>query len=143
MKVAVGSDHAGFTLKQKVKEYLTSKGHEVIDFGTDSEERFDYPDAAHPAATSIQKGEVDRGVLVCGSGVGMAIAANRHRGVRAVDAVTEEMAKLSREHNYANVLALGQRLLSWEEAQKIIDTFFATEFEGGRHEQRVQKIDQV
>ena len=143
MKVAIGSDHAGFALKEKVKAYLASKGYEVIDYGTDSEERYDYPDAAHPAASSIQKGDAERGVLVCGSGIGMAIAANRHSGVRAVDAVTEEMAKLSREHNNANVLALGQRLLSWEEAQKIIDTFFATAFEGGRHELRVQKIDEV
>lgn len=143
MKVAIGSDHAGFALKEKVKAYLGAKGYDVIDFGANSEERFDYPDAAHPAAAALQKGEADRGVLVCGSGIGMAMTANRHTGVRAVEAVTKEMAKLSREHNNANVLALGQRLVSWEEAQKIIDTFFATEFEGGRHEQRVQKIDQV
>lgn len=143
MKVAIGSDHAGFDLKEKVKAYLSAKGYDIIDFGTNSEERFDYPDAAHPAAAAIQHGEAERGVLVCGSGIGMAMTANRHTGVRAVEAVTEEMAKLSREHNNANMLALGQRLVSWEEAQKIIDTFFSTEFEGGRHEQRVKKIDEV
>jgi ribose 5-phosphate isomerase B len=115
----------------------------VIDHGAYSNERSDYPDAAHKVASSVQHHEAERGVLVCGSGIGMAMTANRHTGVRAVEAVTEEMAKLSRQHNNANVLALGERLITWEEAMKILDTFFATEFEGGRHEQRVAKIDQV
>ncbi|HET6512520.1 MAG TPA: ribose 5-phosphate isomerase B, partial [Candidatus Kapabacteria bacterium] len=106
-----------------------------------SEDRTDYPDFAHIASNGILNGEAERGVFVCGSGIGISIAANRHKGIRAVDAVTEEMAKLSRQHNNANVLALGERLVSWEEAKKIIDAFFATEFEGGRHTDRVQKID--
>jgi ribose 5-phosphate isomerase B len=143
MKVAIASDHAGFAYKEKVKDYLASKGYEVIDYGAYSDERTDYPDTAHKAASGIQHGEADRGVLVCGSGIGMAMTANRHSGIRAVEAVTDEMAKLSRQHNNANVLALGQRLVSWEEAEKIIDTFFATAFEGGRHEQRVAKIENV
>ena len=141
MKIAVASDHAGFKYKQLAKEYLQGKGHEVIDYGTHSEDRTDYPDFAHVASNGILNGEAERGVFVCGSGIGISIAANRHKGIRAVDAVTEEMAMLSRQHNNANVLALGERLVSWEEAKKIIDVFFATEFEGGRHTDRVQKID--
>jgi len=143
MKVAVASDHAGFDYKEKVKHYLASKGYEVVDYGAYSDERSDYPDAAHKAASGIEHGEADRGVLVCGSGIGMAMTANRHTGIRAVEAVTDEMAKLSRQHNDANVLALGQRLVSWQEAEKIIDMFFATDFEGGRHQARVEKIDKV
>ncbi len=141
MKVALGSDHAGFAYKEKAKAYLESKGYETIDFGTYSTERSDYPDFGHKAAEAVASGQAERGLLVCGSGIGISIAANRHKGVRAVDAVTTEMAKLAREHNDANVLALGERLISWEEAMKIIDTFFATDFEGGRHSDRVKKID--
>jgi ribose 5-phosphate isomerase B len=142
MKVAIASDHAGFSYKEKAKEYLKKKGFEIVDYGTDSTERSDYPDFAHKAAEGMLRGEAERGVFVCGSGIGISIVANRHKGIRAVDAVTEEMAKLAREHNDANVLALGERLITWEEAEKIIDTFFATGFEGGRHELRVKKIDQ-
>jgi ribose 5-phosphate isomerase B len=141
MKVAVASDHAGFKYKELVKQYLAEKGHEPVDYGTHSEERADYPDFAHKASEGILRGDAERGVFVCGSGIGISIAANRHKGIRAVDAVTEEMAKLSREHNNANVLALGERLVDWDTAKKIIDTFFATEFEGGRHTDRVSKID--
>jgi ribose 5-phosphate isomerase B len=141
MKVAIASDHAGFSYKEKVKEYLRAKGFQVVDYGTDSTERSDYPDFAHKAAEGMLRGEAERGVFVCGSGIGISIAANRHKGIRAVDAVTTEMAKLAREHNDANVLALGERLITWEEAEKIIDTFFSTGFEGGRHEERVKKID--
>jgi ribose 5-phosphate isomerase B len=143
MKVAVASDHAGFAYKEKVKDYLASKGYEVVDYGAYTDERSDYPDAAHKAASGIQHGEADRGVFVCGSGIGMAMTANRHTGIRAVEAVTNEMAKLSRQHNNANVLSLGERLVSWEDAEKIIDTFFTTDFEGGRHVQRIEKIDNV
>ncbi len=141
MKVAVAADHAGFEYKEKAKEYLKSKGYEVIDFGTNSTDRVDYPDFGHAAAEAIANGEAERGVFVCGSGIGIAIVANRHRGIRAVDATSEEMAKLSREHNDANVLAFGERLISWDEAKKIIDVFFGTPFEGGRHIGRVEKID--
>lgn len=141
MKVALAADHAGFDYKEKAKEYLKGKGYEVVDFGTNSSERVDYSDFAHKAAESIASGDTERGVFVCGSGIGISITANRHKGVRAVNAVTEEMAKLSREHNDANVLALGERLISWELTKKIIDVFFATLFEGGRHTERVAKID--
>ncbi len=142
MKVALASDHAGFLYKERVKAYLTSKGYEIIDYGTNSLERADYPDFAHKAAEGMLRGEAERGVFVCGSGIGISIAANRHKGIRAVDAVTTEMAKLGREHNDINVLALGERLITWEEAEKIIDTFFSTDFEGGRHTDRVKKIDE-
>lgn len=141
MKVAVAADHAGFEYKEKAKEYLKSQGYEVVDFGTNSTDRVDYPDFGHKAAEAIANGEAERGVFVCGSGIGIAIVANRHKGVRAVDATSEEMAKLSREHNDANVLAFGERLISWEEAKKIIDVFFATPFAGGRHTGRIEKID--
>ena len=133
MKVALASDHAGFSFKERVKAYLAGKGIETVDYGAYTDERSDYPDFAHKAAEGMLRGEADRGVFVCGSGIGISIAANRHKGIRAVDAVTTEMAKLSREHNDANVLALGERLVRWEDAEQIIDTFFATAFEGGRH----------
>ena len=141
MKIAVASDHAGFAYKEKAKHYLESKGYDVIDFGAYNSDRSDYPDFGHTAAAAIAEGKADRGVFVCGSGIGISITANRHKGVRAVDAVTVEMATLSRQHNDANVLALGERLVSWDDAEKIIDAFFATAFEGGRHEDRVKKID--
>lgn len=141
MKVALASDHAGYTYKEKAKAYLLSKGFEVVDYGAFNSDRSDYPDFAHKASEAILRGEAERGVFVCGSGIGISIAANRHKGIRAVDAVTEEMAKISRQHNDTNVLALGQRLITWEEAEKIIDAFFTTEFEGGRHADRVKKID--
>ena len=143
MRVALAADHAGFDYKQKAKEYLISKGYEILDFGTFSEERVDYPDFGHKAAEAIGIGEAERGVFVCGSGIGISITANRHRGVRAVDAVTEQMAVLAREHNDANVLALGERLISWDLATKIMDAFFSTPFAGGRHAERVAKIDNV
>jgi ribose 5-phosphate isomerase B len=141
MNVAIASDHAGFEYKEKVKAYLESKGFTVQDFGAYSTERSDYPDFGHKAAEAVSEHKADRGVFVCGSGIGISIVANRHKGVRAVDAVTIEMAELARQHNDANVLALGERLIAWEEAEKIIDAFFATPFEGGRHEMRVKKID--
>ena len=142
MKVVLAADHAGFKYKEAAKAYLAEKGYEIEDVGPFSEDRVDYPDFAHKAAGLIERGEADRGLFVCGSGIGISIAANRHRGVRAVDAVTEEMARLSREHNDANVLALGERLITWDEAKKIIDAFFTTPFGGGRHAERVAKIDQ-
>lgn len=141
MKVALASDHAGYSYKEKAKAYLLSKGFEVVDYGAPNTERSDYPDFAHKASEGILRGEAERGIFVCGSGIGISIAANRHKGIRAVDAVTEEMATLSRQHNDTNVLALGERLITWEEAEKIIDAFFAAEFEGGRHADRVKKID--
>lgn len=142
MKIAVASDHAGFNYKEKVKEYLRAKGHEVQDFGAISDERSDYPDFAHRAAKALVAGQVERGVFVCGSGIGISITANRYKGVRAVNAVTPEMAMLARQHNNANVLALGERLVTWDVARSIVDAFLDTEFEGGRHSERVAKIDE-
>jgi ribose 5-phosphate isomerase B len=141
MKVAVASDHAGFDYKERAKTYLKSKGFEVVDYGAHNAGRSDYPDFGHAAAEGMLRGEAEMGVFVCGSGVGIAIVANRHKGIRAVDATMIEMASLARQHNDANVLALGQRFVAWEEAEKIIDAFFATPFEGGRHLARVEKIE--
>jgi ribose 5-phosphate isomerase B len=142
MKIAVASDHAGFDYKERAKAYLAAKGHEIVDYGAMNAERSDYPDFGHKGAAGIARGEAEIGVFVCGSGIGIAITANRHKGIRAVNAITEEMARLARQHNDANVLALGERLVAWEEAETIIDVFLATPFEGGRHEARVKKIDQ-
>jgi len=141
MKVAIGSDHAGFQLKEILKSYLQKKGFEVKDFGAYSEERADYPDFAHPVAKAVETKEMERGVLICGSGNGVNITANRHHGVRSALCWNEEIATLARQHNDANVIALPARYISVEEAKKCIDTFFSTPFEGGRHTERVQKIE--
>jgi ribose 5-phosphate isomerase B len=138
--IALASDHAGFAYKEKTRALLTEMHLPFHDFGTRSNESTDYPDYAHLAAVSISNGECDRGILVCGSGIGMSIVANKHKGVRAAACETVEASELSRKHNDANVLCLGERLVTWDEAQSIIRTFLKTEFEGGRHERRVLKI---
>lgn len=140
MKLAVGADHAGFLMKESVAGYLRTLGHEIIDFGTHSADRADYPDYAHPLARAVESGDVDLGILVCGSGNGVCITANRHAGVRAVLAWLPEVAALGRQHNNANVLCLPARYLSDAEAFTIVDQFLSASFEGGRHAQRVQKI---
>lgn len=140
MKLAVGADHAGFLMKESVAAYLRTQGHEIIDFGTHSTDRADYPDYAHPLAHAVESGEVDLGILVCGSGNGVCITANRHAGVRAVLAWLPEVAALGRQHNDANVLCLPARYVSDAEAFAIVDQFLSASFEGGRHAQRVQKI---
>ena len=140
MKISVASDHAGFELKEAVKEHLTSAGHDVVDFGTDSAESTDYPDYATPAALAVASGQVERGVLVCGSGQGMVMTANKVRGVRASLAWREDVARLSRQHNDANVLALPARFVDAETALKIVDAWLDAEFEGGRHTTRVEKM---
>ena len=142
MKVAIGSDHAGFHLKETIKAYLQKKGFEVKDFGTYSEERADYPDFAHPVAKAVETHEVERGVVICGSGNGVNMTANRHHGVRSALCWNEEIAKLARQHNDANVIALPARFIDGKEAEKCIDAFFSTPFEGGRHTERVNKIDE-
>jgi ribose 5-phosphate isomerase B len=139
-KIAIGSDHAGFILKEKIKAYLNEKGYEVKDFGCYSEERADYPDFAHPVAESVEKKENDLGVLMCGSGNGINMSANKHRSIRAALCWNEEIASLARLHNDANILSLPSRFISEEEAKKCVDTFLTTEFEGGRHSERVKKI---
>jgi ribose 5-phosphate isomerase B len=141
VRIALGADHAGFELKQRLAELLASEGHSVADLGTHSLESTDYPDWAGRVAEAVAAGAVDRGVLVCGSGVGMAIAANRRRGVRAVPASDLYTARLARAHNDANVLALGARIVAPALAEEILAVFLATPFDGGRHERRVAKLD--
>lgn len=143
MKIAVGSDHAGFALKTLLADALRARGHEIKDFGTDSDESVDYPDFAEPPAREVAVGDADRAVIVCGSGVGVAIVANKVAGVRAVNAHDPMEAQLSRQHNDANVLALSGRRLRPEDAMAIAETFLDTDFEGGRHSLRVQKIADV
>jgi ribose 5-phosphate isomerase B len=138
--IALASDHAGFSYKEKIKTILNEMQLPFTDFGTHSNESTDYPDYAHAASVAISKGECDRGILVCGTGIGMSIVANKHAGVRAAACETIEAAELSRKHNDANVLCLGERLTTWDEAQSIVKVFLQTEFEGGRHERRVAKI---
>lgn len=141
VRIVLGSDHAGFNLKQALLRELRAMGRDVNDIGAHSNLSVDYPDYAHTAANKVASGEAERGILVCGSGQGMAIAANRHKGVRAALAWDEESARLAREHNDANVLALPARRLSEEDALKVVAAFLETEFAGGRHAPRVNKID--
>ncbi|MFN7942482.1 MAG: ribose 5-phosphate isomerase B [Thermoanaerobaculia bacterium] len=143
MRVALGADHAGFELKQRLARVLTEAGHEVVDLGTDSAASVDYPDFAAAVAHAVAGGRAERGVLVCGTGVGMAIGANRVPGVRAVAADGLYVARLARAHNDANVLALGARVVAPEHAEAILAAFFSTPFEGGRHQRRVAKLDGV
>lgn len=140
-KIAIGSDHAGFELKQEIILYLKDHKHTVLDKGTFSEARADYPDYAHAVAHSVLNKEAELGILMCGSGNGIAIAANRHKGIRAAIAWQPELASLARQHNAANVLVLPARFISKEEAFKCVDAFLSAEFEGGRHQQRIEKIE--
>lgn len=138
--IAIGADHAGFALKEKLKQWLEKNGHRTRDFGTYSEESVDYPDFAHPVAEAVEKKEFDLGLLVCGSGNGVAMAANKHEGIRAAICWNEELAALAREHNDANILCLPGRFVKPEEAERILDRFLHSSFEGGRHARRVGKI---
>src|ERR1700754_3300096 len=140
-KILIASDHAGFELKQKLATALKDMGFDVQDLGTNSEASTDYADYAHPLAEQVEHGDVKRGVLMCGTGLGMSYAANRHPNVRAAVAWTPEIAKLAREHNDANVLVLPARFVSDEEATEILDTWLDTPFEGGRHARRIEKVE--
>jgi ribose 5-phosphate isomerase B len=140
MRLSVASDHAGYELKEAVKKHLSLAGHDVVDFGTDSAESTDYPDYARPAARAVANGDVEKGVLVCGTGQGMVMTANKVRGVRAALAWTPEVARLSRQHNDANVLALPARFVSIEQGLEIVDAWLDSDFEGGRHVPRVEKM---
>ncbi len=142
-KIAIGSDHAGFEAKEKAKVEIAALGIEVEDKGTDSLESDDYPDFAAAVARSVANEEVDRGVLLCGSGNGVCIAANKIAGIRAAVSWDEETARLARQHNDANVLCVGARFIDSDLAARIIRAFMETEFEGGRHERRVEKIRQL
>jgi len=139
--IIVGSDHAGFDLKERVKEWLEEKGFAVEDAGTRSPEQVDYPDFAHKVAEAVASGRRARGVVICGTGIGVSIAANRHAGVRAAVVWNEDTARLSREHNDANVLALGGRTTDPDLAERILDVWLKTPFAGGRHARRVAKIE--
>lgn len=141
MKIAIGSDHAGFDYKEKIRHYLAGKGHQVEDFGTYSDAACDYPTFIRPVAEAVARGEFDRGIVLGGSGNGEAIAANRVRGIRCSLCWDLRSARLARQHNNANVLSLGQRMMAVEEALEIIDLWLGTPFEGGRHQQRIDMID--
>ncbi len=140
MRVAIASDHAGFEQKQILRDYMDGNGIEVIDLGPDTDDRVDYPDYAEMVARAIAHGDADRGVLVCGTGIGMAIAANKIDGIRAANVVSPEFAALAREHNDANIVSVSGRFVDAEKNARIIDAFLSTEFAGGRHAGRVDKI---
>src|SRR5437773_6441839 len=141
MKIALGSDHAGFRYKEKIKELLASLGHEVVDFGTSSEDPVDYPKFIRPAAEAVARGECDRGIVLGGSGNGEAMVANKVRGIRCALCWNEESARLSRQHNDANVLSIGERLIPEELALKIVRIWLETGFDGGRHVRRVAMLN--
>ena len=143
MKVAIAADHAGFALKEKLRARLAAEGHEVRDFGPASDESCDYPDFAQPVASQVSEGRSDRGILVCSTGIGMAMAANKVAGVRAAPASSEDAVRLTREHNDANVLTLGARYLDEDRALSMVRLFLDTEFAGGRHARRVAKIGRL
>ncbi len=142
MRIALASDHAGYAYKTRVAEDLQHRGHHVVDFGTGSEEPVDYPDFVRPAALAVARGECERGIVFGGSGNGEAMAANRVRGVRCALAWSEESAKLARAHNDANMLSIGQRLLTEQQVDAIVGVWLTTDFEGGRHVARIEKLDE-
>ena len=141
MRVAIGSDHAGFLYKHQLIALLKSLGHEVHDFGTDSEESVDYPDFIRPVAEAVAKGEFERGIVLGGSGNGEQIVANKVRGIRCALCWDVTTARLAREHNDANMISIGQRVVGAEEAQDMVRVFLSTAFEGGRHARRIAKIE--
>ena len=142
-KIAIGSDHAGYDLKEILKKDLLLRGYEVKDFGTYSEQSMDYPETAHPLAFSVDQGEFEKGILICGSGNGMAMVANKYRGIRAAICWNDEITRLARQHNDANILALPARFISSGQALEFTRIFLSTDFEGGRHERRVEKISGI
>lgn len=141
MRIALASDHAGYRYKTLLADHLAAAGHEIVDFGTHSEDAVDYPDFIRPAAEAVAGGQCERGIVLGGSGNGEAMAANRVRGVRCALCWSEESARLARAHNDANMLSLGQRLLAEQQVLAIVTVWLATEFEGGRHIRRIQKLD--
>ncbi len=140
MKIAIGSDHRGFAAKEKIKAMLAQKGHEIHDFGTQAPNSCDYPDSAYPTCKSVTDGQSELGILLCGSGIGMSIAANKVRGIRAALCHDELTAEMSRRHNNANVLCLPADLIGEELTRRIVEIWLSTPFEGGRHDRRVRKI---
>ncbi len=140
MKISMGADHAGYPLKEHIKEYLTQKGHEVVDFGTHSTESCDYADFGVPAAQALARGEVDRAILVCSTGIGISMGANKVKGVRCALCSEPLSAELTRRHNDANCLAMGGNMIGPGMAEQIVDVFLSTPFDGGRHQRRVDKV---
>lgn len=138
--IGLACDHAGYEMKEFVKSMLVSRGYECIDFGTNSTESVDYPDFAHPLALAVERGECYPGIAICGSGNGINMTLNKHQGIRSALCWTDELASLARAHNDANVLVMPGRFIPMEMAEKIVDAFLATPFEGGRHNRRVEKI---
>ncbi|NQY80421.1 MAG: ribose 5-phosphate isomerase B [Candidatus Caenarcaniphilales bacterium] len=139
MKIFIASDHAGYELKEFLK--LAFEGQDIVDLGCESNDSVNYPDFAHKISQEVLKDTTYKGILICGSGIGMSITANRYKGIRAALCSNKELAKLSRQHNNANILVLGARFIEQEQAKNIVDTWLQTEFEGGRHEKRVELID--
>ena len=142
MKIAIASDHAGFRYKTLLSQHLAQLGHSVVDFGTSSSDPVDYPDFVHPAAQAVASGQCERGIVLGGSGNGEAMSANRHRGVRCALCYNEETARLARVHNDANMISLGERMISEALARRIVDIWLSTDFEGGRHVRRIEKLDE-
>lgn len=140
LKIAIGADHAGFELKTKVKTWLEPQVSILKDLGTDSEESVDYPDFAHAVAGEVEKGNYELGILICGSGIGVDMTANKHQGIRSALCWNKDIGKLAKSHNNANVICLPGRFISFDEAKEILNTFFNTTFEGGRHGKRIDKI---
>jgi ribose 5-phosphate isomerase B len=143
MKISIGADHAGFQLKERLKQKLIAAGHQVADHGTASEASCDYPEFAKAVGADVVDGAAERGILVCGTGAGMSIAANKIDGIRAAMAATAEQVRLTRQHNDANILAVGARTLEPADAEQLVDIFLETEFEGGRHARRVALIAEL
>ncbi|MGN1144003.1 MAG: ribose 5-phosphate isomerase B [Anaerovoracaceae bacterium] len=143
MKIAVASDHGGFALKEEVKKHLTERGLEVLDLGTHSEESVDYPVYGKACGEAVASGKADLGIVVCGTGIGISIAANKVKGIRCGLCTSVEMARLTKQHNNANILALGGRTTETGLAMEIVDAWLDTEFEGGRHQRRIDLLDQM
>jgi ribose 5-phosphate isomerase B len=139
-KIAIGADHAGFELKEKVVNWLKDLQPELTDIGTFSNDSVDYPDFAHAVAGEVEKGNYDLGILICGTGIGVDMTANKHQGIRSALCWNKDIARLARSHNKANIICLPGRFITFEEAKDILDTFLNTEFEGGRHQNRINKI---
>ena len=141
MKIAMASDHGGLDLKNRVKQYLEECGHQVVDFGTYTADSCDYPDFARPCAEAVANGSCERGIVVCTKGIGVSIVANKVKGVRCALCTNSDMATMTRRHNNANVLAMGQRYVDFDTAKQIVNAFLSTPFDGGRHQRRVDKIE--
>ena len=141
MKIVIGNDHAGVEVKRKIENYLNEKGHTVINKGYDGKESVDYPDYIHPVSLEVKEKKAQIGIIICGSGNGAAMTANKHKGVRAAICWSEEIAELARQHNDANIISIPSRFLSVEETISIVEAFIKTDFEGGRHKRRIDKID--